>query len=303
VAVFAWTATIWTGRPVIRTPFLFFASMIVLFVIGGVSGVMTGSVPVDWQLTDTYFVVAHIHYVLIGINVFPVVGGLYYWFPKFTGRMLNEKLGQWNFWTMFVGFNLGFFPMHLLGLWGMPRRIYTYPGGMGWETTNLIVTVGALLFALGVLLFIVNVVWSLRRGAEAPENPWGAATLEWATGSPPPPYNFPVIPMVASRHPLWEDRLGEPGARTKVETGFLLDRGRETIATSALDGEPNLILEMPGDSVAPFCLAAGLSVLFVSALAQALWGGLLGLVICVVALIAWFWPRRGHSNMPEAAHG
>src|SRR3546814_5800458 len=119
VAVFAWTATIWTGRPVIRTAFLFFASMIVLFVIGGVSGVMTGSVPVDWQLTDTYFVVAHIHYVLIGINVFPVVGENYYWFPKFTGRLPNDNLGRWNFWTMFVGFHLGFFPIHFLGLWGM----------------------------------------------------------------------------------------------------------------------------------------------------------------------------------------
>ncbi len=127
VAVFAWTATIWTGRPVITTPFLFFASMIVLFVIGGVSGVMTAAAPLDWQLTDTYFVVAHIHYVLIGINVFPVVGAIYYWFPKFSGRMLNEALGKWNFWTMFAGFNLGFFPMHIVGLLGMPRRVYTYP--------------------------------------------------------------------------------------------------------------------------------------------------------------------------------
>lgn len=303
VAVFAWTATIWTGRPVIRTPFLFFASMIVLFVIGGVSGVMTGSVPVDWQLTDTYFVVAHIHYVLIGINVFPVVGGIYYWFPKFTGRMLDEKLGQWNFWTMFVGFNLGFFPMHLLGLWGMPRRIYTYPSGMGWQTTNLIVTLGAFMFAAGVLLLIVNVAWSLRRGMKAPDNPWGAATLEWATGSPPPPYNFAVIPMVASRHPLWEERLGESGERSQLETGFLVDRGRETIATSALDGEPNLILEMPGDSLAPLGLAVGLTVLFGGALPRNWWVVALGGLICVVALVVWFWPRRVHSDMPEAVHG
>ncbi|MBI1405289.1 MAG: cytochrome c oxidase subunit I [Caulobacter sp.] len=304
VAVFAWTATIWTGRPVIRTPFLFFASMIVLFVIGGVSGVMTGSVPVDWQLTDTYFVVAHIHYVLIGINVFPVIGAAYYWFPKFTGRMLNEKLGQWNFWTMFVGFNLGFFPMHLLGLLGMPRRIYAYSAGMGWETTNLIVTLGAFLFAFGVLLFLINVAWSLRRGPAAANDPWGGATLEWAVASPPPVYNFAVIPQVVSRHPLWEDSLAEGEARSSLTRGLLLDRGRETIGTTPLDGQPNLILEMPGDSLSPVILAAGLSLVFAAALGHAWWLTGLGVLICVAALITWFWPRRVHGDVPrESAHG
>ncbi len=158
VGVFAWIATIWTGRPVFTTAFLFFASFIVLFTIGGVSGFMTGSVPVDWQLTDTYFVVAHLHYVLIGINVFPVVGAIYFWFPKITGRLLDERLGRWNFWTMFIGFNLGFFPMHISGLLGMPRRIYTYADGMGWDWLNLITTLGSFVFAVGVLLFIINVV-------------------------------------------------------------------------------------------------------------------------------------------------
>jgi cytochrome c oxidase subunit 1/cytochrome c oxidase subunit I+III len=303
VAVFAWTATIWTGRPVITTAFLFFASMIVLFVLGGVSGFMTASAPVDWQLTDTYFVVAHLHYVLIGINVFPVVGAAYYWFPKFTGRMLSERLGRWNFWTMFVGFNLGFFPMHLLGLMGMPRRIYTYPAGMGWDTDNLIVSLGSAVFAVGIALLIVNVVVSLRRGAIATDNPWDAPTLEWATSSPPPPYNFPVIPIVASRHPLWEDRLGESEARSRLDEGLLLDRGRETIGTSALDGEPNLILEMPADSLAPAILALGLAVLFAGALLKAWWLAGAGGAICVGALLVWFWPRRVHADMPEAAHG
>jgi cytochrome c oxidase subunit I len=304
VAVFAWIATIWLGRPVITTAFLFFASMIVLFVIGGVSGVMTASAPVDWQLTDTYFVVAHLHYVLIGINVFPVVGAAYYWFPKFTGRMLNERLGQWNFWTMFVGFNLGFFPMHLLGLMGMPRRIYTYPAGMGWETTNLIVTLGSALFALGVGLLLVNVVLSLRKPATASDNPWDAPTLEWATTSPPPPYNFAVIPTVASRHPLWEDRLAEDGvARSRFDEGLLLDHGRETLGTSALDGQPNLILEMPADSLAPVILALGLSTLFAGALLKAWWLTGAGGGVCVGALLLWFWPRRTHANLPEAAHG
>ena len=303
VAVFAWTATIWLGRPVITTAFLFFASMIVLFVVGGVSGVMTASAPVDWQLTDTYFVVAHLHYVLIGINVFPVLGGAYYWFPKVTGRLLSERLGRWNFWTMFAGFNLGFFPMHVLGLAGMPRRIYTYPAGMGWDTTNLVVSAGSALFAAGVLLFLINVAVSLRRGAPAGDNPWDAPTLEWATASPPPPYNFAVIPSVASRHPLWEDRLGEGQARSRLTEGLLLDHGRETIGTSALDAEPNLILEMPTDSLAPALLAAGLAALFASALFKAWW--LVGAAgaVCVAALVLWFWPSRRHAGMPETADG
>jgi cytochrome c oxidase subunit I len=302
VAVFAWTATIWTGRPVIRTAFLFFASMIVLFVIGGVSGVMTASTPVDWQLTDTYFIVAHLHYVLIGINVFPVVGAIYYWFPKMTGRLLDERLGQVNFWTMFVGFNLGFFPMHILGLLGMPRRVYTYAAGMGWGPLNFWVSAGSFLFGVGVLLLIINVIVSLRRGAPAGANPWSAPTLEWATSSPPPPYNFAVIPVVESRHPLWEDWLGEAPARSRLNEGLLLDRGRETIGTTPLDAEPELILEMPADTLAPFILACGLSVGFVGALFHAWWAVALGLVVVAGSLISWFWPSRVHADEPEAAH-
>src|SRR6201999_1741558 len=146
VAVFAWIATIWTGRPVITVPFLFFAGFVLLFTIGGVSGVMTAAVPLDWQLTETYFIIAHMHYVLLGINVFPVIGGIYYWFPKFTGRMTSERLGKWAFWIMFLGFNLGFFPLHIAGLMGMPRRIYTYDADMGWNTVNMIISVGSFLF-------------------------------------------------------------------------------------------------------------------------------------------------------------
>ena len=296
VAVFAWTATIWGGKPVFKTAFLFFASMIILFVIGGVSGFMTGSVPVDWQLTDTYFVVAHIHYVLIGINLFPVVGAIYYWFPKFTGRLLSERLGVWNFWTMFVGFNLGFFPMHLLGLMGMPRRVYTYASGMGWTTTNLIVSIGSFLFALGILLLLINIAISLKRGKLAGENPWDAPTLEWSVPSPPPPYNFAVIPTIESRHPLWEDQLNETSARSSLAEGLLLDEGRQTIATSALDGEPTLILNMPGDTLAPFILALGMSLLFASALFQAWWFVAAGAIIIAGALMAWFWPHQAHRT-------
>jgi heme/copper-type cytochrome/quinol oxidase subunit 1 len=290
--VFVWLATIWTGRPVFTTPFLFFASFIILFTIGGVSGYMTGSVPVDWQLTDTYFVVAHLHYVLIGINVFPVVGAIYYWFPKFTGRLLNEPLGYWNFWVMFVGFNLCFFPMHWVGLLGMPRRVYTYPAGMGWDASNLVISLGALVFAAGVMLLLINVAVSLKRGRPAGANPWDAPTLEWSVPSPPPPYNFAVIPSVASRHPLWEDSLGESPARSRLDEGLLLDQGRETIGTSALDGEPDLILQMPEDTLAPFWLAVGLAIAFGAALPHVWWLAAAGLAISAAALVAWFWPRR-----------
>ncbi|HEX4195971.1 MAG TPA: cytochrome c oxidase subunit I [Caulobacteraceae bacterium] len=292
IAVFAWLATIWTGRPVVTTAFLFFASMILLFVIGGVSGFMTASVPVDWQLTDTYFVVAHIHYVLIGINVFPVAGALYYWFPKFTGRMLDERLGRWNFWTMFVGFNLAFLPMHLTGLRGMPRRIYTYPDHMGWDALNLVTSVGSFLFAFGVLLLFINVFISLRRGAVAGPNPWDAHTLEWATSSPPPPYNFAVIPTVTSRHPLWEGRLGEADAWSSIHEGPVLDHEKEALLTTAVDADPAMIAKMPEDSVTPFVLTLGMCALFTGLLVRQWWLAGVGGVVIFASLIVWLWPRR-----------
>ena len=292
VAVFAWLATIWLGRPVITTAFLFFSSMILLFVIGGVSGFMTASVPVDWQLTDTYFVVAHLHYVLIGINLFPVVGAGYFWFPKMSGRMLNERLGRWNFWTMFLGFNLAFLPMHLTGLFGMPRRVYTYAEGMGWDTLNLITSIGSFVFAIGVLLFFINVAKSWKGGAIAGANPWDAPTLEWSVSSPPPPYNFAIIPTVASRHPLWEQRLDEGGAVSSLDRGMLLDSGKETIGTSALDAEPDMVLEMPGDSLAPLLLALGISILFVGLLLKIWPVTVLGGAVAALALLTWLWPRR-----------
>jgi heme/copper-type cytochrome/quinol oxidase subunit 1 len=300
VAVFAWIATIWTGRPVITTAFLFFASMIVLFVIGGVSGFMTASVPVDWQLTDTYFVVAHIHYVLIGINVFPVVGALYFFFPKFTGRLLDERLGRWNFWTMFLGFNLAFLPMHLTGLLGMPRRVYTYGAGMGWTTLNMITSAGSFVFAVGVLLLFVNVWISRRRGRPAGPNPWGAATLEWSVPSPPPEYNFAVIPQVASRHPLWEEQLDESPERSVVDRGLVLDVGREALAVTPLDAEPELVLKMPEDSVAPFLLTLAASLGFVGLLVHSWWLAAAGFAGVLAALVVWLWPRRELAEIAGA---
>ena len=297
VAVFSWIATIWTGRPVFTSAFLFFAGFVLLFVIGGVSGFMTAAVPVDLQLTQTYFIVAHLHYVLIGINVFPVVGGIFYWFPKFTGRLMNETLGKWTFWVMFIGFNVGFFPMHILGLAGMPRRIYTYAEGLGWGPLNLIVTLGSYLFAIGVLLFVVNVFVSLKRGQRAGDNPWDGASLEWSTSSPPPVYNFAVIPTVASRYPLWEGRLNQGDDRSSTQQGFLLDKGRETIGTTSLDAEPDVILKMPSNTYAPLLLGVALAVLFIGALLHSWW--LLGaaVVVSLLASIAWLWPERALSQI------
>jgi cytochrome c oxidase subunit I len=292
VAVFAWLATIWLGRPVITTAFLYFSSMILLFVIGGVSGFMTASVPVDWQLTDTYFVVAHLHYVLVGINLFPVVGGLYFWFPKMTGKLMDERLGRWNFWTMFIGFNLAFLPMHLTGLLGMPRRVYTYADGMGWNSLNMITSVGSFVFAVGVLLLLVNVFRSLRAAAPAGSNPWDAPTLEWSVPSPPPAYNFAVIPTIASRHPLWEDRLNEGEGRSSIDRGMELLSGKETIGTSALDGAPDMILEMPEDTFAPFCLAVGMTLVFVGLLLKSWTTVGVGGLVLALSLLDWFWPRR-----------
>lgn len=308
VAVFAWIATIWLGRPVFNTAFLFFAGFVILFAIGGFSGVMTAAVPLDLQLNETYFIVAHLHYVLLGINVFPVVGGIYYWFPKFFGRMMNETLGKWSFWVMFIGFNLGFFPMHVLGLLGMPRRIYTYAPHMGWSTTNMITSIGSFIFAAGILIFIVNMFVSLRRGAPATANPWDAPTLEWAVPSPPPVYNFAVIPLVASRHPLWEDRIDEGGGRSSLDHGYLLMEGRETIGTTALDAIPDVILKMPEDSYAPFLLGLFNALLFVGMLLH--WPDFTALMVlaCCVSLAVWMWPRKALlQRVPDydkgAAHG
>jgi cytochrome c oxidase subunit I len=291
VATFAWIATIWTGRPMFRTPFLYFTGFVLLFVIGGLSGVLTAAIPFDWQLTDTYFVVAHLHYVLLGINVFPVIGGVYYWFPKFTGRMMSERLGKTGFWILFTGFNVAFFPMHIAGLLGMPRRIYTYAPDMGWNTVNLITSLGAFVFALGVLVFLVDVAYSLRRGPPSGDDPWDAPTLEWSVQSPPPPYNFAVAPRIATRHPLWEARM-EGAMRSQLATGYLLDEGREALGTGALDGEPNVILKMPEDSFTPFWLGLATTLFFAGLALRAWWLAGAMLVLCAVSIVVWLWPRR-----------
>jgi cytochrome c oxidase subunit 1 len=284
VQIFCWIATLWGGRPVFRTPLLFVLGFFFIFVIGGLSGIMLASVPIDLQVHDTYFVVAHFHYVLIGGAVFPLLGAVYYWFPKLTGRMMSEAMGRWNFWLAFVGFNLAFFPMHILGLQGMPRRVYTYGPEMGWANLNLLATVGAVILALSFLLFIWNVFSSLRTGAVAGDNPWDAGTLEWATASPPPPQNFDRIPLVTSREPLWAERGAMP-----VVGGLTVD-DRQVLVTTVTDARAELRESSPEPSIWPFLASVALSVLFVGSIFTP-WAVVWGAVPVGIALLGWFWPK------------
>jgi cytochrome c oxidase subunit I len=206
VKIFNWIATLWRGSIVMTTSLYFAVGFIAIFVIGGITGIFLAVFPIDWQLNDTYFVVAHFHYVLMGGSVFTIFSGLYYWFPKMTGRMLGERLGKTSFWLMFIGFNMTFFVQHALGLSGMPRRIYTYQPGLGWSTYNLISTIGSFILGAGVLVTIANVALSLKRGAVAGPDPWKGNTLEWFTPSPPPENNFDTIPRVRSVEPMRDIR-------------------------------------------------------------------------------------------------
>jgi cytochrome c oxidase subunit 1 len=204
IKIFNWVATMYGGRIRFATPMLFACAFLFQFLCAGLTGIILSVVPFNWQLTDSYFVVAHFHFVLVGSLIFTIFGAIYYWFPKVTGRLLSERLGRWHFWLFVIGFNLTFVPMHWAGMLGMPRRIYTYPADRGWDFWNLLATLGVPFQAAAVLIFLVNIVVSLRRGERAGSDPWDAWTLEWATASPPPAYNFETLPVVASRRPLWD---------------------------------------------------------------------------------------------------
>ena len=284
IQIFCWIATIWSGRPRFAVPFLFVLGFVALFLIGGFTGVMIASVPFDTQVHDTFFIVAHFHYVLIGGAVFPLFGAFYYWFPKVTGRMLDERLGRWNFWLFFIGMNVTFFPMHQLGLLGMPRRVYTYLPETGWGGLNLLASIGAVTIAASVLVFLVNVARSLRVGEAAGANPWGADTLEWAASSPPRPYNFAFIPVVESREPMWQHPAELPaveGLRTDV---------REVLVTTLLDAEPDSRHRHPEPTIWPLIAAIATAVLFITLIFTP-WGAVIGTVLLFFAFIGWAWPR------------
>ena len=293
VQFFSFIATMWNGVVRFATPMLFALGFLLIFLLGGITGVMVAVMPFDWQVHDSYFVVAHFHYVLNGAVVFPIFGALYYWVPKMTGRMLHERLGKVSFWTMFIGFNGAFFPMHILGLLGMPRRIYTYPSGLGWDGLNLIVTLASFVFALGTGLTLVNLIWSWKRGRAAPDNPWDGDTLEWSTTSPPPEWNFEAVPVVGSRHPLWDDGgLGYAVVDGDPVTASLGREGAKARATPVLTGVdaiPEAIMAIPHESYLPFLVALGIAVIFFGLLVKAALVGIVGLVLGAFAIMRWAW--------------
>ncbi|MBA2577375.1 MAG: cytochrome c oxidase subunit I [Euzebyaceae bacterium] len=294
VQIFAFIATLWRGRPVFKPPLLHVIGFLVVFVFGGLSGVMVASVPFDWQAHDTYFVVAHFHYVLIGGVLFPVLAGLTYWLPKMTGRLLDDRLGTVAFWLLFAGFNLTFLPQHVVGLLGMPRRVYTYPSGIGWDVYNLLSTVGAFVVAAGMAVFVADVVRSRWRGAPAGDDPWGGNTLEWATTSPPEPFNFRVIPIATTRDPLWDERpldlAGGPAWRRELAHPVV--SRREMVSTSVLDAAPHEVLTLPIHSLWPLGLAAALGVFLIGVMVDRTSIGLVGLAGLAVCVIGWLWSRQ-----------
>ncbi|KAA2211265.1 cytochrome c oxidase subunit I [Teichococcus oryzae] len=284
VQIFCWLATIWLGRPAFRVPFLFILAFFFTFVLGGMTGVMVASVPLDTQVHDTYFVVAHFHYVLVGGAVFPLLGAIYYWFPKITGRMMSERIGRWVAGLLFLGFNFTFFPMHILGLQGMTRRIYAYPAEMGWGGMNLFVSLCSVAMAAGFLLFFIDIFRSARHGEPAGDNPWEASTLEWATSSPPPPYNFVRIPVVTSASPLWDEKGSLP-----VVSGLAVNR-RELLITGMGNATPEVRETSPQNSIWPFFAAIATSVMLVASIFTP-WAVVWGAIPLTITLIGWFWPR------------
>ncbi|NIR45647.1 MAG: cytochrome c oxidase subunit I [Gemmatimonadetes bacterium] len=266
VKIFNWLATMWGGALRFTTAMLFAIGLVAIFTIGGLSGIMHASAPVDLQQHDSYFVVAHFHYTIVGGAVTGLFAGFYYWYPKVTGRLMSETLGKWHFWTFIVGFNLTFFPQHFVGLFGMPRRVFTYPAELGLGGWNMASTIGAFIFGVSTLIFVWNLIRSARRGTPAAANPWDAPTLEWSVPSPPPHYNFAEIPEVESRDPLWKGAAAGP------------DRA---VATGG--DEPH----MPSPSAWPILTALGISLTWILLMARIWWVPLIGLAVTAVCVYSW----------------
>jgi cytochrome c oxidase subunit I+III len=295
IQVFAWCMSFVLGLARFTTPLLFIAGFIFMFVAGGLTGIMFVAIPFDQQVTDTYFIVAHFHYIIFGAAVFPIFAGMYYWFPKVTGRMYFERAGQVSFWLIFLGTNLLFFPMHIVGLLGMTRRVYTYPDNLGWTGYNLVETIGGYLTLAGILLLFGNLVRSYFRGPPAGPDPWHGPTLEWATSSPPPEYDFPVIPKISSAYPNWDAEDREDDRRRLADGVLVLDAGNEQVEVTPVDARFSEVVHMPHESPWPIVLALCLSLVFVMLLLQHYGAaGLMG-ILCLLTLVAW------HSREPEEA--
>jgi len=296
VQIFCWIATLWGSRPRWEPPLAFIVAFFFVFILGGMTGLMLGSTALDIQLHDTFFVVAHLHYVLIGGSVFPLFGALHYWFPKITGRTLDRAMGFWTAALLFVGFNVTFFPQHLLGLRGMPRRVYTYLPGTGWGPLNALSSFGAVIIAASVVVFLANAVGSRKR-APAAADPWRGETLEWTTASPPPSYNFARIPVVTSRTPGWDVEKCEVG-----EVVGMREDIREVLVCRPLDGEPEHRERLPGPSLWPLILAIPATFGFIGSVFSPFYF-VVGLVLAVPALVGWYWPQpaRLRPGLEKAA--
>ncbi len=310
IQVFAWIGTLWGTRPSLATPMLYVLGFLFIFVLGGFTGIMVAVAPFDWQVHDTFFIVAHFHYVLIGGVVFPVFAGLHYWFPKFVGRMMSDALGKWSFWLMFAGFNLTFFPMHIMGLLGLPRRVYTYPSELGLDGYNIAATAGAFLMAVGFLVIAWNVAWSRKKGERASANPWQGQTLEWSVESRTPIFSFFRPPMLPAGESEWRRGVtpeDEKGARACDALEGAPLSWRATLSTDPVSGKVKSVQYLAGPSRLPILAAVGLTVAFLGVLAEWYWVFPLGIIFVTGLFTRWLHPsakeleRLRRSDLPERA--